>query len=149
MCGSSESRRYKGIHDSSTRESSEGPPWPPLHTVYSDTSRTKYCLMWMWRENFLRTGFSLIAMQAKLSSWRRFALVWEYPKLVSVSDRSLLGLLGYLRQILPRRWKGTRYLGADSTKRWGRHSSWECIPCEIVGCQYLQPNPHPTSPTKR
>ena len=32
------------------------------------SSRTKYCLMSMCRENFLRTGFSLIAMQATLSS---------------------------------------------------------------------------------
>jgi len=32
------------------------------------SSHTKYYLMSMWRENFLCTGFSLIAMQARLSS---------------------------------------------------------------------------------
>ena len=40
----------------------------------------------------------------------------------------------------------TRCLGAESSKRWDHNSSWECIPCVIVGCQYPQTHPHPPSP---
>ena len=38
--------------------------------------------MSIWRENFWRNRFSLIATQAILSSYRRVTLVWENPKSV-------------------------------------------------------------------
>jgi len=39
------------------------------------SSRTKYKRISIWRENFRRTGFSLIATQARLSSYKRVAWV--------------------------------------------------------------------------
>jgi len=50
-------------------------------------SRTKYRRISMCRENFRRTGFSLIAIQAKLSSKMSVAVDCEYPKSLSVSRR--------------------------------------------------------------
>ena len=118
----------------------------PVTILALTNSRTKYRQISMCRENLRRTGFSLIAIQAKLSSKMSVAVDCEYPKSWSVS-RTRAGLPGWLLQIQPRRLKEKYYLVGNSSKKWDHHSSLKCSPCEIDEFQCRQPNQHQPNPT--
>ena len=108
----------------------------------------------MCRENFRRTGFSLIrCMPSCLQryQWREIAGIQN--RRVFRIDTLLPGLPGWLRRIQPLKSREKHYFVSDFSKKWGHHhqhwvtESLKCSQCEIDGCLCRQPNQYQPNPT--
>ena len=127
--------------------------WDKFNQIALTNSRTKHRWISMCRENFRRTGLSLIAMHARLSSKTSVAAVCMYPKSRSVSrryTRSTASLLlerpGLLRRIRLRKWKEKHHLVGNFPRKSDHCSSSKRSLCETDG---YQPNRHQPNPTIR
>ena len=119
-----------------------------LRILALSSSLTKYRRISMCRENFRRTGFSLIAMHAKLSSKMSRAVNCWYPKSPSVSRRyiPLPGPSGWLQRIQPLKLREKHYLFGHFSRKSDHPSSSKCSLCETDEYNVASPiciNPTP------
>jgi len=111
-------------------------------------SRIKYHQISMYRENFRRIVFLLIAIHARLSSKISFAADCWYRNLgVCHADTLPCGLCGCLRRKKLLMSTERRYLVGHLSMTWVHHLSSNCSLCVVVGCLCCLPNQHRSTPT--